>query len=164
MFKPHCNDMSYDEISAHKDLRFSQIRNNERDVKRVNEAISGFANPFCSDVNADELYCLSSGVPAKPDVANDLLQAPGIDQKSMKDFIKSRLVERSVGFHEPIKRNKLNTLQPVKSQRMLTSLQNKMGRVKRICVFEHSVMTNFNCACPAIQRGQGSGFLSEGSS
>ena len=35
---------------------------------------------------------------------------------------------------------------------------------KRICVFEHSVMTNFNCACPAIQRGQGSGFLSEGSS
>ena len=30
---------------------------------------------------------------------------------------------------------------------------NKMGPVKRICVFEHSVMTNFNCACPAIQRG-----------
>ena len=36
--------------------------------------------------------------------------------------------------------------------------------VKRICVFEHSVMTNFNCACSAIQRGQGSSFLSEGSS
>ena len=41
---------------------------------------------------------------------------------------------------------------------------NYMSPVKRICVFEHSVMTNFNCACPAIQRGQGSGFLSEGSS
>ena len=40
----------------------------------------------------------------------------------------------------------------------------KMGPAKRICVFEHSVLTNFNCACPAIQRGQGSGFLSEGSS
>ena len=39
-----------------------------------------------------------------------------------------------------------------------------MSPVKRICVFEHSVMTNFNCTCPAIQRGQGSGFLSEGSS
>ena len=38
------------------------------------------------------------------------------------------------------------------------------GPVKRICVFEHSVITNFNCACPAIQRGQGSGFLSESSS
>ena len=39
-----------------------------------------------------------------------------------------------------------------------------LWHVKRICVFEHSVMTNFNCACPAIQRGQGSGFLFEGSS
>ena len=40
----------------------------------------------------------------------------------------------------------------------------KLWRAKRICVFEHSVMTNFNCVCPAIQRDQGSGFLSEGSS
>ena len=39
-----------------------------------------------------------------------------------------------------------------------------LSPVKRICVFEHSVTTSFNCACPAIQRGQGSGFLSEGSS
>ena len=39
-----------------------------------------------------------------------------------------------------------------------------MSPIKRICVFEHSVMTNFNCACPAIQRDQGSGFLSESSS
>ena len=39
-----------------------------------------------------------------------------------------------------------------------------MGPIKRTCVFEYSVMTNFNCACPAIQMGQGSGFLSEGSS
>ena len=41
---------------------------------------------------------------------------------------------------------------------------NYVWRVKRICVFEHSVMTNFSCTCPAIQRGQGSGFLSNGSS
>ena len=34
-----------------------------------------------------------------------------------------------------------------------------LSHVKQICVFEHSVMTNCNCACPAIQRGQGSGFL-----
>ena len=39
-----------------------------------------------------------------------------------------------------------------------------LSPVKRICVFEHSVTTSFNCACPAIQRGQGSGFLSESSS
>ena len=39
-----------------------------------------------------------------------------------------------------------------------------LSAVKRFCVFEHSVMTNFSCACPAIQNGQGSGFLSENSS
>ena len=43
-------------------------------------------------------------------------------------------------------------------------LWNHLSPVKRICVVELSIMTNFNCACPAIQRGQGSGFLSEGSS
>ena len=42
--------------------------------------------------------------------------------------------------------------------------KDQMWRAKRIFVFEHSVMTNFNCACPAIQKGQGSSFLSEGSS
>ena len=47
---------------------------------------------------------------------------------------------------------------------MQSGLLKYKGRVKRICVFEHSVKTNFNCACPAIQRGQGSGFLFEGSS
>ena len=46
----------------------------------------------------------------------------------------------------------------------LLDIETKLSPVKRICVFEHSVMTNFNCACPAIQRGQGPGFLSEGSS
>ena len=48
--------------------------------------------------------------------------------------------------------------------KVLFYLYFQVGRVKWICVFEHSVITNFNCACPAIQRGQGSGFLSEGSS
>ena len=47
---------------------------------------------------------------------------------------------------------------------MSTTKYHYTSPVKRICVFEHSVMTNFNCACPAIQRGQRSGFLSEGSS
>ena len=47
---------------------------------------------------------------------------------------------------------------------VLGLVAHSLSPVKRICVFKHSVMTNSNCACPAIQRGQGSGFLSEGSS
>ena len=33
------------------------------------------------------------------------------------------------------------------------NINNHTGRVKRIIVFEHSAMTNFSCACPAIQMG-----------
>ena len=121
--------MSYDVASVHKDLGVSQIQNSERDVKQVLETIAGFTNPFSSDVNPDELYCLSSRVPAKSEVANDLLQAPVIGQKSMEDFIKLRLVERSVAFHEPIKRNKLKTFAASEVTKKLTNSQNKISQI-----------------------------------
>ena len=54
-------------------------------------------------------------------------------------------------------------LSPKASGILKKYLRYQMSPVKWICVFEHSVMTRFNCACPAIQRCQGSGFLSEGS-
>ena len=50
------------------------------------------------------------------------------------------------------------------NNKLRTCVRDYVSPVKRICVFEHSVMTNFNCACPAVQRGQGSGVLSESSS
>ena len=94
------------------------------------DAISGFTNPFSSEINPDELFCLYSVVPAKPNVANDLLHAPDIGVKSMDTFIKSRLVERSVGFHEPIKLNKLKSFVTSGVTKKLTSSQNKMTQVK----------------------------------
>ena len=53
---------------------------------------------------------LSSRVPAKPDIAKDLLKAHDISRKAMEDFIALHLVEKSVGFYNPMKRNKLKTL------------------------------------------------------
>lgn len=100
--------MSSDEISSHKDLRPALMQNSENDVKRLTEAIAGFTNPFSSGVDANNLYYLSSGFPTKPDIANDLLEALVVGQKSIEDFIKARLAEKSVGFHDPNKPNKLN--------------------------------------------------------
>ena len=49
------------------------------------------------------------------------------------------------------------TFQNIENSYCLIYIQKQyIDRVKRICVFEHSVMTDFNCPCPAIQRGQGS--------
>ena len=48
----------------------------------------------------------------------------------MEDFIKLRLVERSVGFHEPIKRNKLKTFAASEVTKKLTNSQNKISQIK----------------------------------
>ena len=123
-------EMSNDEVSVHKDLRTSQIQNSEQDFKRVIAAISGFTNPFCSDVNPNELYCLSSGVPAKPDVADDLLKAPEIGRNAMENFVKKRLVDKTMSFHDPIKRNKLKTFAASQVTKKVTSSQNKISQIR----------------------------------
>ena len=62
-------------------------------VERVLEAVSGFTNPFSSSFEDNVLYLLSFGVPAKPDIAKDLIEADSIGRKAVADFIDSLLVE-----------------------------------------------------------------------
>ena len=47
---------------------------------------------------------------------------------------------------------------------LFTLAQEYGPRQANLCLRAFLVMENFNCSCPVIQRGQGSGFLSEGSS
>ena len=49
-------DMTSNETSFHRELRQSQIKSIEVNVKKVNEAFAGFTNPFL--VASNELYCL----------------------------------------------------------------------------------------------------------
>ena len=62
-------------------------------VERVLEAVSGFTNPFSSSFVDNELYLLSFGIAAKPDIAKDLIEADDIRRKAVADFIDSLLVE-----------------------------------------------------------------------
>ena len=48
------------------------------------------------------MYFLSIGVPAKPDIAKDLIEADDIGRNAVADFIDTLLVKKSV-FHNPIK-------------------------------------------------------------
>ena len=61
-----------------------------------------FTNPFSSSFEGNELYFLSFGVPAKPGIAKDLIEADDIGRKAFADFIDSLLVKKSV-FHIPHK-------------------------------------------------------------
>ena len=67
---------------------------------RVMASISNFTNPFCSFVNFIELYCLSSRV------TDDLLKAQDIRKNTIEHLIKARIVDKTIGFQEPIKRSK----------------------------------------------------------
>ena len=70
-------------------------------VERVLEAVSGFTNPFSSSFEDNELYCLSVGVPAKPDIANDPIEADDIRRKAVADFLDSLLVKKKLSFTTP---------------------------------------------------------------
>ena len=69
------------------------IQSAQMQEERILEAVSGFTNPFSSSFEDNELYFLSFGVPAKPDIAKDLIEADDIGRKSVADFIDSLLVE-----------------------------------------------------------------------
>ena len=54
-------------------------------VERVLEAVSGFTNPFSSSFEDSEVFFLSFSVPAKPDIAKDLIKADDIGRKAVAD-------------------------------------------------------------------------------
>ncbi|KAK3097541.1 hypothetical protein FSP39_010579 [Pinctada imbricata] len=66
-------DMVTEESSSHKQLRQSQVVESDSNVKRVIEAICSFTNPFDIESTSQDLYCLSSGVPAKSDLLKTCL-------------------------------------------------------------------------------------------
>ena len=64
------------------------------------EAVSGFTNSLSSSFEDNELYFLSNGVPAKPGIAKDLIEADNIGKKDVADYIDSLLVE-NLSFTTP---------------------------------------------------------------
>ena len=57
--------------------------------RRVLESVSGFTNPFSSSFEDNELYFVSFGVPAKPDIAKELIDADDIGRKAAADFMRA---------------------------------------------------------------------------
>ena len=76
-------------------------------VERILEAVSGFINLFSSSFEGNELYFMSFGVPAKPGIAKDLIEADDIGRKAVADYIDSLLVKKYLSFTSPIKCYKL---------------------------------------------------------
>ena len=109
---------------AHKDLQQSQMKQSEEDVQRVVTSFSTFINPF-DVVQTDYLVSVSSGMKAPADVTTDLLSLEKKGRTMFENFIKTRLVDKSETFHQPLKRNSTKTFAHLqKTTKMKTSEKN----------------------------------------
>ena len=74
---------------------------------------------------------MSFGVPAKPGIAKDLVEADDIGSKAVADFIESLLVKR-ICLSQPHKMPQANTdlRLPTPSKKKLSNLQNANSQVR----------------------------------
>ena len=96
-------------LDMYKPLRPSQILRSEETVKNVVSVLSNeHINPFCSYLDKDQLFNLSSGAPINDSSAvEQILNIRKVGKDHYNEFKKNRLSSKLVKFHDPIKRNDL---------------------------------------------------------
>ena len=101
-------------------------------VEWVLEAVSGFTNSFSSSFEDNELYFLSFGVPAKPGIAKDLIEADDIGRKAVADFIDSLLAKKTCLSHPPLLMLQANKVLMLarSSKKKLPNLQNLNSQMR----------------------------------
>lgn len=84
-------------------------------------AIRNFTNPF-SWVDKDHLYSLASGAPASPEMELDVLHAEAAGKEAKEVFIRDRFANgfSETLFFEPVKRQKLKTMEASNPAHCLT--------------------------------------------
>ena len=70
--------------------------------------MSSWKNPFCN-CEDEPLSNISSGQVSPDDVSLDILNAHNTGHNHLRDFICDRLVNGTVGFHEPLKKLRLKS-------------------------------------------------------
>ena len=116
---------------VHNSLKPSKLRGSETAVSKLLEAFRQFTNPFnITSSNRDALYCLSSGQPASHKVASDLLEYVDAGHITAEQFITSRLCNKTVKFHDTLKRQNLTTFKSMTVCKQLSTSQIKTVEIK----------------------------------
>ncbi|XP_072029165.1 uncharacterized protein [Amphiura filiformis] len=120
------DDPDCPKAGKHRELERAEIKKSEDAVQRTITAIRNFVNPF-SLVDKDRLYILASGAPVSPEVEFDVLRAEAVGKEAKEAFIQDRLMKDSEAlFFEPIKRQKLKTMEACNKSVKLTASQGKV--------------------------------------
>jgi len=121
------DDPECPKAGKHRELERAELKKSEDAVQRTISAIRNFTNPFTlADKNL--LYSLASGAPVSPDVELDVLRAEAAGKEAKESFIRDRFVNGSSTalFFEPIKKQKLKTMEASNKTVKLTSSQGKV--------------------------------------
>jgi len=112
----------------HRTSKPSHMKKSETDVMRIVSSFKQFMNPFnMNSSNHDTLFCLSS---ASSKITDDLLRYSEVGNSAAQSFIETRLVNKSIKFHDPMRKLNLHTFQSMAIKRTVTSTQSKAICVK----------------------------------
>ena len=133
------DDPECPKAGKHRELETSHIKKSEAAVQRTMNAIKNFTNPFTIP-DKDHLYSLASGAPVSQDVETDVLQAEAIGKLAKEKFVNERLAKDSEStFFDPIKKQKLLTMEACNKKITLTSTQ---GKVIKLYIFPYFDLKN----------------------
>ena len=110
----------------HRELEKTEFKKSETAVQRVLDAVRNFTDPFRA-TDKDKLYSLASGAPVTADVAKDVLQAEAVGKAAKAEFIGRLETGNPESFYDPIKRNKLKTMEACNKKVHLTSSEGKVS-------------------------------------
>lgn len=123
------DDPDCPKAGKHRELEKAEIKKSEEAVQRTISAIRNFTNPFTL-TDKDNLYCLASGAPVSPEVELDVFRAEAAGKQAKEAFIRDRFIDGSSSemFFDPIKKQKLKTMEASNKTVKLTSSQGKVCR------------------------------------
>ena len=118
-------DPDHPRSGRHRELEKAMIEKSETAVQNVITAIQNFTNPFRITVK-EKLNSLASDAHVPKDVEKDLLQAEAVGKAVKPEFIERLKSGNPESFFDPVKRNKLNTMEASNKKVHLTSSQGKV--------------------------------------
>lgn len=125
------DDPECPKAGKHRDLEKANIKKSEEAVQQTEAAIRNFLNPFSipvpEDPVNDRLYALHSGAPVPLEVEVDVMRADALGEQQKLNFIKERLKNHEKNFFDPIKRQKLLTMEHASKKVILTTSQGKVN-------------------------------------
>ena len=107
----------------HKDVRKSEVKRSQDNVRKTVDAFENFLNPF--SVEKDKLDCVASAAAVPSEIEKDLLEAEKKGREARMEFVDERL-KKGEKIFEPIHKQKLNTMANMKKSVKLKATQNKL--------------------------------------